>query len=62
MMCRPDLFAQPLSRVSGILAAAYNLLGWKEPWAAEAIGNSSFMFAESGQFVLDRYVRPFSVP
>ncbi len=52
--CRPDLFALPLSRVSGIQAQAYHLLGWSEPWAPSAVGNSSFMFAESGQFLLDR--------
>ena len=52
--CRPDLFALPLSRVSGIQAQAYHLLGWSEPWAPSAIGNSSFMFAESGQFLLNR--------
>lgn len=50
----PDLFALPLSRVSGIQAQAYHLLGWSEPWAPSAIGNSSFMFAESGQFLLNR--------
>ncbi|DBA91081.1 TPA: hypothetical protein ACH3X1_016046 [Trebouxia sp. C0004] len=50
----PDLFALPLSRVSGIQAQAYHLLGWSEPWAPSAVGNSSFMFAESGQFLLDR--------
>lgn len=52
--CRPDLFALPLSRVSGIQAQAYHLLGWSEPWAPSAVGNSSFMFAESGQFLLNR--------
>lgn len=50
----PDLFAQPLSRVSGIAAEAYQLLGWSEPWAPNVVGNNSFMFAESGQFLLDR--------
>lgn len=56
LCCRPDLFAVPLSRVASIEAAAYNLLGLREPWAAAAVGNSSFMFAESGQFVLNRYL------
>ena len=56
LCCRPDLFALPLARVSGIHAAAYNLLAWREPWADASVGNSSFMFAESGQFVLDRYI------
>lgn len=52
--CRPDLFALPLSRVSGIQAHAYQLFGWSEPWAPAAIGDASFMFAESGQFLVDR--------
>ena len=43
-----------LTWVSGINAAAYQMLGWSEPWAPSAIGNSSFMFAESGQLLLNR--------
>ena len=54
LLCRPDLFALPLSRVSGIQAQAYHLLGWTEPWAPSGVGNSSFMFAESGQFLVNR--------
>ena len=54
LLCRPDLFALPLSRVSGIQAQAYHLLGWSEPWAPSGVGNSSFMFAESGQFLVNR--------
>ncbi|KAL0047768.1 hypothetical protein WJX82_011464 [Trebouxia sp. C0006] len=50
----PDLFALPLSRVSGIQAQAYHLLGWTEPWSPSGVGNSSFMFAESGQFLVNR--------
>ena len=54
LLCRPDLFALPLSRVSGIQAQAYHLLGWTEPWSPSGVGNSSFMFAESGQFLVNR--------
>jgi len=54
LYCRPDLFALPITRVAGIDADGYHLLGWREPWAPSAIGNSSFMFAESGQFLLNR--------
>ena len=53
-MCRPDLFALPLSRVTGAQAEAYQLLSLTVPWDPNVIGNSSFMFAESGQFLVNR--------
>lgn len=48
----PDLFGKGTERVPGVQPELYTLLGLQPPWVGQ---ETDFMWAESGQLLLDRY-------